>query len=462
MDTAVGTGVERRHSVQPATRVTARARRTWSERHYGQALVVIGCLAAGMRIGYVLGVTRYQTNQLYDALVYEIQALELAHGHFFEAAFSHGPDAAHPPLTAISLVPAMFLFGFHPATTPARMTMALVGVATVVAVAMLARAVAGARIGIIAGLLAAFYPNIWIANGVVMSESLSMLLMALILLGVYRLLRAPTPLNAGLVGVACGLEILVRAELALFVPCLLVPAALATRGPGLRRRLALATIGTAAALVVIMPWVGRNLASFQDTTTISTGGGGVLLGANCPATYAGPHMGAWSLGCVVAAKAKGDQSVVSARDQQVALSYMRHHLTRLPLVVAARVGRLWDLYQPIQQAEDDREGRPAVASLAGLAMYYMLLPIGVAGIVVVRRRRCVLWPLLVPAAVVTAVAAAAYGLVRFRAPFEVCLVVLAAAGLSAVIDACRRLLQRRRRLEHVATTIVTRAHNLVW
>jgi hypothetical protein len=91
---------------------------------------------------------------------------------------------------------------------------------------------------------------------------------------------------------------------------------------------------------------------------------------------------------------------------------------------------VWDFYQPIQMANADvNEGRPVPASLAGLGFYYALLPLGVAGIVLFRRRRIPQWFLLVPAGIITVVAAVFYGTVRFRAPFEVCLVVLAAPPL---------------------------------
>jgi hypothetical protein len=104
----------------------------------------------------------------------------------------------------------------------------------------------------------------------------------------------------------------------------------------------------------------------------------------------------------------------------------------LPIVVLARVGRVWDLYAPIQMAHSDvNEGRPVPASIAGLIMYYTLLPLGAIGVVVLRRRKITQWPLLVPAISVTIAAAAAFGLVRFRAEFEVSLVVMAAVGLSA-------------------------------
>jgi hypothetical protein len=112
-------------------------------------------------------------------------------------------------------------------------------------------------------------------------------------------------------------------------------------------------------------------------------------------------------------------------------------------VALARAGRLWDFYAPVQMARlDVNEGRPVPASIAGLVFYYCLLLPAAVGVVVLRRRRTVQWPLLVPAGVLTLVAVVDYGLVRFRAPFEVSLVVLAAVALDAV---WRRLVGRRAR-----------------
>jgi hypothetical protein len=73
------------------------------------------------------------------------------------------------------------------------------------------------------------------------------------------------------------------------------------------------------------------------------------------------------------------------------------------------------------------------AARAGLIVYYALLPFAVAGIVVLRRRRLGQWFLLVPAGVLTVVSALYYGTVRFRAPFEVCLVVLAAPAIVVLV-----------------------------
>jgi 4-amino-4-deoxy-L-arabinose transferase-like glycosyltransferase len=390
-----------------------------------------GIVTAGLafRVGYVLIVTRHENAKFYDAFWYTVTSNDLTQGHFFRSPFANAPSAAHPPLTSLLLGSAGFLMGRHSGTTHLRLTMAVLGAAVVLCVGLLGRAVAGPWVGLTAAGLAAFAPNFWIPSGIVMSETPAMLFMALILLAVVRLSRSPTMASAALLGAACGAEALVRAELIVFVPCLLVPAMLLARPVTVRRRLGLLAMGLVVTGVVLAPWVGRNLATFADATYTSTGEGIALLGANCPSVYGGPYLGTWALGCARSVTGH-DESVVSTRAEHAAATYARHHLGRLPVVVLARVGRLWDLYQPIQMAHGDvNEGRPVPASLAGLWVYYATLALGVAGVVILRRRRIPQWFLLVPAGVLTLISALVFGMVRFRAPFEVCLVVLAAAPL---------------------------------
>jgi 4-amino-4-deoxy-L-arabinose transferase-like glycosyltransferase len=399
-------------------------------RRFALALSAIVAGGLAFRVGYVLLFTRYENGKLYDSFWYGVTANGLQQGQFFRVPFGNAPTAAHPPLTSLLVGSVNFVIGLHPGTTVQRLTIAVLGAGVVLCVGLLGRAVAGPWVGLVAAGLAALAPNFWMPSGIVMSETPSMLFMALILLAVVRCLRSPTLANAALLGVFCAAETLVRAELILFVPCLLVPALLAAREVPLSRRFALIGVGLLATAVVLAPWVIRNQITFQDSTYISTGDGLALLGANCPETYSGGGLGFWSLQCATSVSGPGDESVQSSREQHAAIQFAEHHLTRLPLVMAARIGREWDLYQPIQEADVEvNEGRPLPASLAGLGFYYALLPLGIAGIVMFRRRGIRQWFLLVPAGVVTFVSALVYGLIRFRAPFEVCLVVLAAPPL---------------------------------
>jgi 4-amino-4-deoxy-L-arabinose transferase-like glycosyltransferase len=399
-------------------------------RRFGWALTIIVAVGLAVRVGYVLIFAQHVNNKVYDSFWYGVTANELKLGHFFALPFTNAPSAAHPPLTSILAGSVNFLIGLHAGTTFQRLVMAVLGTGVVLCVGLLGRSVAGPWVGLVAAGLAAVAPNFWMPSGIVMSEAPAMLFMALILLAVVRLIRSPTLVMAALLGAACGAEALVRAELLLFVPFLMVPAALLARSVPLRRRFGLMAVGILCSLFVVAPWMGRNLATFTDPTYISTGNGYALLGANCPQTYGGPQLGSWSLSCSFAAPAHGDESVEAAKAQHAAVRYAEHHAGRLPVVVLARVGRVWDLYQPIQMANADvNEGRPVQSALAGLGFYYALLPLGVVGIVMFRRRRIPQWFLLVPAGVITVVAAVFYGPVRFRAPFEVCLVVLAAPPL---------------------------------
>jgi 4-amino-4-deoxy-L-arabinose transferase-like glycosyltransferase len=395
-------------------------------RRFFVSLTVIVAVALAFRVGYVLLVTRHQNGTLYDSFWYYSTTIGLHSGQFFRAPFSFAPSAAHPPMTSLLLGGASLIVGLHGVTSPL-LTMAALGAAVVLCVGLLGRAVAGPWVGLTAAGLAALAPNFWMPSGILMSETPSMLFMALILLAVVRLCRSPTVVSVVFLGAACGLEALVRAELLLFVPGLLVPAVLLARCLTVRRRLLLLGIGILTTVVVLAPWVGRNLATFTDATYISTGDGLALLGSNCSQTYSGPDLGLWSLRCATSDSGPGDESVQSARKQHAALTFVSHHLGRIPVVALARVAREWDLYKPVQMAHvETNEGRPLDASLAGLGYYYVLLPFAVAGVVMLRRRRIDQWFLLVPAGVVTLVSALIIALIRYRAPFEVCLVVLAA------------------------------------
>jgi 4-amino-4-deoxy-L-arabinose transferase-like glycosyltransferase len=396
--------------------------------------------ALALRVGYVLIFTRYENKSLYDAFWYQVMGDELRLGEFFRVPLGTAPSAAHPPLTSLLVGAVNFVVGLHGETTTIpRLTEAVLGVLVVLFVGLLGRDIAGGRVGLVAAVLAALAPDFWIPSGIVMSETPAMLLMALILLAIVRYLRAPGLWRAALIGVACGAETLVRAELILFVPTLLVPAVLAARTVPLRQRMGQLGLGLLATMLVLAPWVGRNLATFTDRTYLSTGNGLALLGANCPQSYYGSQLGSWVFTCAVSNRGSGDESVQSERKTHAAVRYAEHHLSRLPVVVLARIGREWGFYRPAQEAYiESGEGRPMPASNAGTAVYYVMLPLTIAGIVIFRQRHIRQWYLLVPAGVLILVCAVFYGLVRFRAPFEVSMAVLAAAPLVLLGERLRR------------------------
>jgi 4-amino-4-deoxy-L-arabinose transferase-like glycosyltransferase len=310
----------------------------------------------------------------------------------------------------------------------------VLGTAVVVVIGLLARRLAGDRAGWIAAGIAAVYPNLWVNDGLIMSETLATLLVALALFYAYRLMREPKLWTALLVGALCGLAALTRAELLLLIPLLAVPAALVARSVTLGQRWKLVGAGVVAAAVLIAPWVIYNVVRFKEPTYLSTNDGIALLGSNCDSVYFGDGIGLTDLKCL-GPNPRGDQSVDSKIYRDRAFDYIREHKKRAVLVSAARVGRTWSLYRPWDMISFNKgEGREGWVTILGLVAFYPLVIAAVAGWVVMRRRGRRSWPLLVPMLIVTVASAVTYGQTRFRAPAEPSLVVLAAVAIAAVVS----------------------------
>jgi len=167
----------------------------------------------------------------------------------------------------------------------------------------------------------------------------------------------------------------------------------------------------------------------------------VLLYGSCDAAFSGPHLGYWDDSCSLKGYPPNtEESVLDQKARTKALDYLGNHKSRIPVVVAARVGRIWDVYRPIQNVElnDVLERRGNVASWAVLIGYWMVLPFAMLGLVVLRRRRIPIFPYLAIAASVTVTVAISFGITRYRAPVDAVLPVLAAIALDALWRRYRR------------------------
>jgi hypothetical protein len=236
---------------------------------------------------------------------------------------------------------------------------------------------------------------------------------------------------------------LTRGELALLVPLLVVPV-IWRSGLDRRRALRLTTASVVASVVVVAPYIGYNLTRFSHPVFLSYADADVLTGANCDETYYGPLTGYVDNFCIP--NPTGDLAADAGPKRAQAFRYMRGHLSRLPVVVAARVGRLWGVYRPVQMARiAESEGRPEPASMAGWFMAWPLVALAIAGAVSLRRGRVQLLPLLAPAIIVTLNAAVFFASTRHRIAAEASIVVLAAVGIDAGVRAWSRYRARSTR-----------------
>jgi 4-amino-4-deoxy-L-arabinose transferase-like glycosyltransferase len=333
------------------------------------------------------------------------------------------PTAEKPPLyPALLAIPSAL--GLDGVQTQ-RVVSCLFGAAAVVLIGLLGRRVGGPRVGLVAAVIAALYPALWMLDASLRSESLYLPLIALALLLAYDVVGWR---RAGALGLVLGLAALTRSEAVLLLLLLL---------PWRKPRLAAAVV--AGALVVVAPWLVRNWATFDRPTGISTNEGGLFAGANCHSAYYTQLIGTWACFPVNDPSWGENEATISGHQRRRAFDYASDHAGRVPAVVGVRVLRVWDLWRPRKFAlfESQIADRNLRAQQAAQIALYVLAPFAVFGALMLRRRGERLRILLAPLVFVTLVAALSYGSTRFRVAAEPAIVVLAAVGVVALRDRWR-------------------------
>lgn len=391
---------------------------TWRRRM--AAVVLLGAV-----IRVISLITKWDEElQLNDSLWYSVMATDITEGRWFRALVGTGPTAEHPPMTSLVVTPLSYL---PDPLVGQRTTTTIIGIVGVAMIMVAARRLCGERVAVLAGVLAAIYPNIWLSDGLVMSESLAILLVAVFLALAARWVHDPGIGLAAAVGVVAGLGALTRSELLLLGPLAAILVLRRHRWSGSWRPLAVAAV---AGVLTLAPWFAFNATRFERTVLLSNNDGTTLLGANCDDVYGGSNMGGWSLFCVLnGPEPAGDESVRSAARSAEAVAFVRRNVERVPVVMAARVLRVVDLYGVDDMVNGDvGEQRPRAAVWAGIVMMWVLIPLAAIGLW--RAPRPARELLLVPVVIVMLTTVLFYGGHRLRAPAEPVLCIAAAAALA--------------------------------
>ncbi len=389
------------------------------------ALIVVAAMA--VRVVQTLAVAPWPPPALDDQGYYSALAELISNGTGFvrpAEALSDGlavPTAERAPAYPAVLA-ALNVIGLD-STDVQRLLGTLTGGATVLLVGLIGRRVAGSRAGLIAAGLAAVYPTLIAADGALMTESLYGMLAGGCLLAALYVLDAPSWRRGLLLGGLAGVAALTRGEGLLLFPLLLVPL---LRRPEGRRAAGVACL---AFVVVLAPWTIRNVSAFDRPVLVATEAGETLGGANCRPVYFGSRIGGWEASCVKLDGRKNEAAELNQAGREGA-RYAADHPGRVPLVLGARLARTWSI-PPYLSATP--EGRSATMMKLGAAMYFVLVALAVLGFLYVRRDRRVAWLLLTPPIAVSLVTLIAYGNLRFRHSAELAIVVLAAAGVDALL-----------------------------
>ena len=348
------------------------------------------------------------------------------------------PSAYTQPLYALFLAGLYWPFGH--AWLAVGLAQTLVAVATALLVLEIGRRLRSTWIGVAAALLATLHPYVVWHDVHVNREILDGFLLALLtLLALVAFERRSIGLAAA-TGALAGLAILGNARLVLLPLPLAAYVAWQARPAG--RALLLAGATVVAALAVVAPWLIRNQVSV-GCAAITTDAR-ALWKANNPATYAVLARGQWIddvpdlSGVPPWPERAADISPEAARAvdecaqmrfyRAEVVDFWREHPGEKARLSAQAVRMLWS---PTFSVEDDDEargglaetGRQIVEPLYALALYGLAL----AGCFFVPRRFLALALLLLGYNTLAAMAFA--GTVRYRAPFDFLLAVLAAFAL---------------------------------
>jgi 4-amino-4-deoxy-L-arabinose transferase-like glycosyltransferase len=419
-------------------------------------LLLITGVALGIRLGYAV-VVDPQVPELSDASAYHLLANDLADGKgyvrpFDLAAFglTH-PTAEYPPLFPAALSVVSIAGGTSVGSQ--RVLTCIIGTATVFLIGLLGRRVRGDAVGLLAAALAAVYPMLFVADGVLMAETLFALLVTAALLLAYRAVDQPTPWRFVALGAVLGLAALTRTEGLLLAIVLVVPLAIRLRNMATGRRAVLGALALGTTVIVIMPWTVRNAVELDAFVPISNNVGSALDGANCGPVYSGSDIGLWRSTFAGSAGQPSDEcfegfdvrapgfneATAAAAHRDAGLRYAADHAGRLPVVMAARLLRTFGAFHVGQELNvESFEGRPHGWLVAGFVAYWLLVPFAIAGVVLLFLARALLWPLVATFLSVAIGTVLTYGNQRFRIAAEPALVVLAAVALVALAARARR------------------------
>lgn len=427
----------------PAT-VRARAASAIGAVRSDRALAVVaGATAVGavLRVAWVLVAARPPTN-LYDPARYVGYAEAIGRGQGMVEPLTGQPTAYFPPGYPwfLGIIEAVLVHTPLPDDLPlvAGLAQAVLGTASIVAVAVLARRLHSAAAGAVAAVAMAVYPNLVLHTAALLSETLAIAL----LLGLLVALVPPsgdTPWPTGLggrrlvgAGLLLGGLLLVRPVSGGVVVALAL-ALLAARA-GVRRTVRVAGAVAGIGALCILPWTARNAIRMDAFVPLSTNtGDNLCIGHGPGATGAFRAAEECATGTGVQ---DGAAAEVRSDDEKtrIALRLIREGWREEPGLVwdrfVATVDRDDDAVRAVQSYGDDPwispERQLLLRRICGVA-WRAVAVLGLAGLVrLARRRRGD--RLLVPLAALGLLAAplATFGDARFKVPIVPLLIVAAA------------------------------------
>lgn len=421
------------------------------------ALFIFG-LAFSVRLVYNLtAAAGYRP--IYDAALYDFIARNLINHQCYCSYGSH-ISVARAPLWPATMVAIYTVFGQN--SFYARMFLCALGAATCVIVYRFARELFGVRTGLVAGALAAVYTGLFLYDGWLYTEALYTFCVTGATYALYRVQasrRVALDQGAGVIlpsrqrirsaiasyryelvcGVLIGAATLTRPNGLALLGIVALWAVIAVRAQWCSWRAALRSTALIAvvAIMLVVPWTVRNYAVAGAFIPVETGLGEVLLGSYNDRVAVG---GLGPLGSWMPPKGALNHDQVpytpamDRQDTARALQWMVAHPASVVSLWSLHLVYMWQPYTysyglPIEEYPSHLSSH-VVWALIDLESIPIFL-LAAAGLWLTRRKSDLV-PIYLLLGTTVLVNMLLYSSMRFRAPIEPLLVLLAAVGLTRI------------------------------
>jgi 4-amino-4-deoxy-L-arabinose transferase-like glycosyltransferase len=330
------------------------------------------------------------------------------------------PTAFRPPAYPLLLGASQWLFG--PSIVVGRLLNLLLGLGVVLLGAEYARRAFGARVGVLVGLLLAVYPPLVANDVVLLSEPLGQLLLLAVLLSLHERRWA-------LAGLFAGLSVLTRPSAQALVVLLVLWVLWRVDWRAALR------LGVVAVLVVA-PWVVRNVVQV-DTVGVVSSNGFTAAAVYGPAAqergqFVDPTTDPAYDGTAVEMSAF-DEGSWNDQLVQLALDGLADDPSHVLHVVGDNALEWFELQPSRGEPAERKDGRNLTARRAALPLFYLVTLTGVAGLWL-RRRELDAQLLALVGVYFTAMSLVLVAPPRLRAPVDLVLVFGCAVFASWVVD----------------------------
>lgn len=362
-----------------------------------------------------------------DAEDYHGLATRLVEGRGYVNAAGQ-PTAWRPPAYPVFLAGVYKVAGVS--VERATMVQVILGALTVLLLTALGAMIVGWPRALIAGAIAAVYPAfVWLPR-LLLSENLSLFLLALSLVAIILYLRSTRMVWIIVFGVLCALNTLVRGS-NLFIPIVVAVGLLILQRRNWKQLVAPLLAMTVAFIVTLLPWTIRNYRVFHQPIPIATQEGHTLYTSYWPAQKNSKLIWGTLPGnedpAIRAASQSGSEVSASRYLSQLTRQRLREHPWFFFRLIPSKLASLlvpldWEIFAHA----------PGTTKSLNIGYLLILLPALIGFIALLRERAPHQWLLWIVPGLVLVQAILFYGSPRFRLPAELIAIIPAAAGVSII------------------------------